>query len=496
MALSQSERSIQRDLSNTFSTFKSDIGGTTIEFSELSTTISIRRSALPSRDYLCVAQIILALAKGQSAAFAWAAQIRDPDLARCFSGTASLESSLERVPSTLASLLYLGIAVAYFESGFSSIAAKTLKKLNASMDIPASLVEDVMLWAAMSNADLTLSEAESLVRSVSDRDVKSLAYNLVACRAVPLADQFAAFDAALSFNRCNAKVVINAMRVAVEHGDPSKAGLYFQDIDRRLPDGEAKRAVRLKYCQCVLAPERAYAEVIGESSRAARALESMMTLGIDESSLSVMDAAECIFLVKGIDAGRNTWYYVLVDPESTAQFKVNLKKDIIRLDDFGKVLLSAYGDEPPASTTAALKKAYRVDDPSCTKPIRLKAATSVDIALPVAASPSRLGAGSAVTATLPVTVLPSSGAASKAVNLPASGLRVTASYRIPRAALEVTMDPSTRLGGGGFGDVYRGLYRESTVAVKVVKPSFLADPHVLAEFFHEAEITWNTRQYV
>jgi hypothetical protein len=70
--------------------------------------------------------------------------------------------------------------------------------------------------------------------------------------------------------------------------------------------------------------------------------------------------AEQIYLVKGIDAGRNAWYYVLVERLKVQLFLKALNDDIIHLENYGKILFSAYGDEPPASITDELKEEYGI----------------------------------------------------------------------------------------------------------------------------------------
>ena len=71
--------------------------------------------------------------------------------------------------------------------------------------------------------------------------------------------------------------------------------------------------------------------------------------------------AELIYLVKGIDAGRNAWYYVLVDRLKVQLFLKALNDEIIHLENYGKILFSAYGDEPPAEITDQLKEEYGIN---------------------------------------------------------------------------------------------------------------------------------------
>ncbi len=67
--------------------------------------------------------------------------------------------------------------------------------------------------------------------------------------------------------------------------------------------------------------------------------------------------ASRIYLVKGVDASRNAWYYILVTG-SIKHFKECLDDDIIQLADHGEILHSAYGDEAPPDVTNKLKDDY------------------------------------------------------------------------------------------------------------------------------------------
>lgn len=71
--------------------------------------------------------------------------------------------------------------------------------------------------------------------------------------------------------------------------------------------------------------------------------------------------AKYIYLVKGIDANRKAWYYVLVEALKVQLFLKALNDDIIHLENYGKILYSAYGEEPPAHITKALKDEYGID---------------------------------------------------------------------------------------------------------------------------------------
>ena len=70
--------------------------------------------------------------------------------------------------------------------------------------------------------------------------------------------------------------------------------------------------------------------------------------------------ADLIYLVKGIDAGRNAWYYILVERPKVQLFLKALNDDIIHLDQYGEILFSAYGEEPPSDITEKLKEEYGI----------------------------------------------------------------------------------------------------------------------------------------
>ena len=72
--------------------------------------------------------------------------------------------------------------------------------------------------------------------------------------------------------------------------------------------------------------------------------------------------AELIYLVKGVDAGKNAWYYVLVERLKVSLFLKALNDDIIHLEDYGKILYSAYGDHPPKEISDKIRDEYGIDD--------------------------------------------------------------------------------------------------------------------------------------
>jgi hypothetical protein len=90
-------------------------------------------------------------------------------------------------------------------------------------------------------------------------------------------------------------------------------------------------------------------------------IKSNNTLAKKPIDLQKRMLASLIYLVKGVDAGRNAWYYVLVERNKVQLFLKALNDDIIHLENYGKILYSAYGDEPPAEITNKLKEEYGID---------------------------------------------------------------------------------------------------------------------------------------
>lgn len=72
--------------------------------------------------------------------------------------------------------------------------------------------------------------------------------------------------------------------------------------------------------------------------------------------------ADLVYLVKGIDDNRNAWYYVLVERLKVSLFLKALNDEIIHLENYGKILYSAYGDHPPKDITDKIKEEFGVSD--------------------------------------------------------------------------------------------------------------------------------------
>ena len=69
---------------------------------------------------------------------------------------------------------------------------------------------------------------------------------------------------------------------------------------------------------------------------------------------------ELLYIVRGTDKGKPAWYCLLVDKMKHPLFAAYMKTkpDIIHLDEYGKVLYSGWGDNPPQDIIDELRATY------------------------------------------------------------------------------------------------------------------------------------------
>ena len=65
-----------------------------------------------------------------------------------------------------------------------------------------------------------------------------------------------------------------------------------------------------------------------------------------------------VYLVRGKDKGLPCWHYVLIDQFKLPIFKEDLKKPTIDVADYGEVLESGWGENPPEDVVDRIKKKY------------------------------------------------------------------------------------------------------------------------------------------
>ena len=72
---------------------------------------------------------------------------------------------------------------------------------------------------------------------------------------------------------------------------------------------------------------------------------------------------ERLFLVRGKDRGRYAWHYVLVvdDEDALCKFKEKLTSGTINAEEFGQILYSGWGTDPPNELENKIHKKYWAD---------------------------------------------------------------------------------------------------------------------------------------
>ena len=65
-----------------------------------------------------------------------------------------------------------------------------------------------------------------------------------------------------------------------------------------------------------------------------------------------------VYLVRGKCRGKAAWHYVLVDEEKEEQFKEQVKTGTVDAADFGKVIHSGWGEDPPQNIVDDIKKRF------------------------------------------------------------------------------------------------------------------------------------------
>ena len=70
------------------------------------------------------------------------------------------------------------------------------------------------------------------------------------------------------------------------------------------------------------------------------------------------EPGERLHLVRGKDKGRQAWYYVLVDQLKVTLFLAMINRGSSNLEDYGEILFSGWGENPPEKVVAKIKKEY------------------------------------------------------------------------------------------------------------------------------------------
>lgn len=73
--------------------------------------------------------------------------------------------------------------------------------------------------------------------------------------------------------------------------------------------------------------------------------------------------ADSIYLIRGNDStSRAAWYYLQVDKLKKKLFETDAKKGQIQLTDYGKIIISGYGEQVPADVKKRMKDEYGFEE--------------------------------------------------------------------------------------------------------------------------------------
>ncbi len=65
-----------------------------------------------------------------------------------------------------------------------------------------------------------------------------------------------------------------------------------------------------------------------------------------------------IYLSQGVYNGRATWHYLMVDKLRLPILLKDVKGGEVELVDYGNILFSGFGEQPPEEVSAFVKKKY------------------------------------------------------------------------------------------------------------------------------------------
>nr|CAD2201388.1 unnamed protein product [Meloidogyne enterolobii] len=84
------------------------------------------------------------------------------------------------------------------------------------------------------------------------------------------------------------------------------------------------------------------------------------------------DLSDFIHVVRGTDSDRSAWYYVLVDKDKEEAFLEKSRTGSMDVKDYGKVLYSGWGEDPPQKIIDKVVKKYFKLDEICGDCVRVR----------------------------------------------------------------------------------------------------------------------------
>lgn len=83
--------------------------------------------------------------------------------------------------------------------------------------------------------------------------------------------------------------------------------------------------------------------------------------GSSVARLAQESVGDRVYLVRGKDGGRPAWHYVMIDPLKLEVFKQNLATRSLDVSDYGVILYSGWGEDPPDQIVETIRETYSAD---------------------------------------------------------------------------------------------------------------------------------------
>jgi hypothetical protein len=134
------------------------------------------------------------------------------------------------------------------------------------------------------------------------------------------------------------------------------SALIFQRLAQRLPDAyHAQLRISLEISVHVLR-SLARTEDADELNRLLEA--GQVDQAVDLLREALRDEGSLIYLVRGKDEGRAAWHFVKVDRAKLASFKQALSTGSLDASEYGEILHSGWGEDPPEEARRELAEKY------------------------------------------------------------------------------------------------------------------------------------------
>ncbi len=245
-----------------------------------------------------------------------------------------------------------------------------INDINASL-LPKEWQEDVVLWRFASQKNVELAEYRSNDIFLASWRELLLGNNFSGKSPMNIEKRLECYENALRMNSKNLRAIFNLYYELLDPKNPcfdlSKTEVLIQTslnlfVDHPIISLRLQSALASIYVM-----QWADATDLLEKHTCQ---QKITELGFDSNEpYFVKIRSSWIYNVRGVDAGRNAWYYVDVRPSQVKAFKTALNDKIIHLENYGSILSSAYGDNPPPHITKNLEKNRYLDIeiPFCNK---------------------------------------------------------------------------------------------------------------------------------